>query len=113
LKREFNNEEGLDLATTGVQTINDIASLRWRKRWSGFVRTSAGIAYRNNIRECPSAGTQSIRADAELSILARRWIEFGAGISNLNHSADTCSGVDTSGLDFDVQQITAFVRLSL
>lgn len=109
--REINNEEGIDFTAAGTQTIDDTALIRWNKKWSGFSRSVAYIELENQNRDCPLFGTQSSEFGIEFSVLPRRWIEIGAGISSRNVTADSCGDTVGNDLEYDLEELVAFVRI--
>ena len=109
--REINNEEGIDFSNGTSQTIDDTALIRWRKKWSGFAKTVAYARFNNQDRKCPSFGTQTAEVGFELSVLPRRWIEVGAGLSSRSVTADDCGATLDSDLEYDLNELLAFVRI--
>lgn len=110
-KRQINNEEGIDFSNGATQTINDAALLRWTKKWSGFSKSVAYVSFESQNRDCPTSGTQSAEGGLEISILPRRWIEIGAGISSRNVTADDCGDAVGNDLEYELNEILAFVRI--
>ena len=109
--REINNDEGIDFSNGTSQTIDDTALIRWSREWSGFARSVAYASFDNQDRDCPSSGTQTAEVGLELSVLPRRWIEIGAGVSSRSVTADDCGATLDSNLEYDLNEILAFVRI--
>lgn len=109
--REINNEDGLDFSSEGAQTIDDTSLVRWDKSWSGFAKSSAFVEFEKQERECPTFGTQSLEYGFELSVLPRRWVEIGAGISSRDVTADECVDGVSRELEYGLTEFSAFVRI--
>lgn len=109
--RQINNEEGINISTGGAQTINDSALISWRKSWSGFSKSVAYLGYGNQSRDCPASGTQNLEVGLEFSVLPKRWLEVGAGITSRNVTADDCGEVNANDLEYDLNEFLAFVRI--
>lgn len=111
INRETNSEEGLDFSAGSSQTINDTALIRWSSKWSGFAKSVVYVSYEKQNRECPISGTQTSEIGVELSVLPRRWVELGAGISSRNVTADDCGNAASSDLEYDLNEMLVFVRI--
>ena len=109
--REINNDEGIDFSNGTSQTINDSALIRWSRRWSGFAKSVAYASFDNRDRDCPSSGTETAEAGLELSVLPRRWIEIGAGVSSRRVTANNCGSTLDSNVEYDLNEILAFIRV--
>ncbi len=109
--RQINNEEGIDFSNGASQTISDKALIRWSRNWSGFAKTVAYASLDNQDRDCPSSGTQTAEAGLELSVLPRRWVEVGVGVSSRRVTADDCGATIDNDLEYDLNKILAFVRI--
>ena len=109
--REINNDEGVVFSGGTSQTINDTALIRWSREWSGFAKSVAYARLDNQNRDCPSSGTQTSELGFELSVLPRRWVEIGAGVSSTSVTADDCGEILDNNLEYDLTEILAFVRI--
>ena len=109
--RKINDNESIALSNGTAQTIGDTAVIRWRRNWSGFVKTVAYASFDNQDRDCRSSGTQTAELGLELSVLPRRWVEIGAGVSSTSVTADNCGEEIDNSLEYDLTEFLAFVRI--
>lgn len=112
-RRAFNDQDGVNLQASSTQTVDDVASVRWRNQWSGFVSSTASLTLQTKNRDCPTASTQTLSAGVQVAVKPRRWIELGTGFSSTDRTADSCTGEDSSGLDYGFQRISVFLNISL
>lgn len=112
--RQLDDSDRVEVSVVQPQTIEDAFQLSWGHQWSSFVESFAYIRADVSSRSCPAASTQTTASGLELQVNPRRWISFGVGVSNEVRGVSACStGLDTSELEYERQQVNVFARISL
>lgn len=111
--RQLDNGGSLNQLVDAGQIIDDSISLSWRKKWSGFVNSTAIIAADLENGGCPVDRTDEVRASLDVGLMAKRWMTFGLGVETTTYSETLCDTSSTSNNDYDLVELKAFVTLTL
>lgn len=111
--RELDNGGSLNQLTDTSQIIDDNISLSWKKNWSGFVSSNASITAVLVGGGCPVDRADTVKGAFDIRLKAKRWMTFGVGVASTSYSESLCDSTAVSDDDYDLVELTAFVRLTL